>query len=76
MENKPDPEAIKIIKRVYEALLLAHERLTDVVYTPEDNFGGEDKLERTKEDIEELCEHYPWLCELGKGFIVGGGFEF
>ena len=58
MENKPDPEAIKVIKKVYEALLLAHERLTDVVYVPGDNYG-EDKLERTREDIEELCEHYP-----------------
>ena len=68
MENKLGPEAIK---RVYKALLLAHERLADVAYTSEDNYG-EDKLERTREDIEKLCELYPWLRELGRGFMVGG----
>ena len=71
MENKPSPEAIKVINRVYKALLLAHERLADVVYASEDNYG-EDKLERTREDIEKLCEHYPWFCELGRGFMIGG----
>ena len=62
MEGKLSPEAIKVIKRVYKALLLAHERLADVVYASKGNY--EDKLERTREDIEELCEHYPWFCEL------------
>ena len=62
MEGKLSPEAIKVIKRVYKALLLARERLADVVYASKGNY--EDKLERTREDIEELCEHYPWLCEL------------
>ena len=71
MENKLSLEAINVIKRVYKALLLAHERLADVVYASEDNYG-EDKLERTREAIEELCEHYPWLRELGRGFVVGG----
>ena len=71
MENKLIPAVIKVIKGVYKALLLAHERLADVVYTSEDNYG-EDKLERTREDIEELCDHYPWLRELGRGFMVGG----
>ena len=71
MENKLSPEAIKIIKILYKALLLTHERLADVVYASEDNYG-EDKLERTKKNIEELCEHYPWLHELGSGFMVGG----
>ena len=71
MENKLSPEAIKVIKTVYKALLLAHERLADVVYASEDNYG-EDKLERTREDIEKLCDHYPWLRELGRGFMVGG----
>ena len=52
MENKLSPEAIKVIKRVYKALLLAQERLADVVYASKDNYG-EDKLERTREDIEE-----------------------
>ena len=58
MENKLSPEAIKVIKRVYNALLLAHERLANIVYASEDNYG-EEKLERTREDIEKLCEHYP-----------------
>ena len=71
MENKLNPETIKVIKRVYKALLLAHERLADGVYASEDNYG-EGKLERTRKDIEELCEHYPWLRELGRGFMVGG----
>ena len=71
MENKLSSEAIKVIKGVYKALLLAHERLADVFYASEDNYA-EGKLERTREDIEELCEHYPWLRELGRGFMVGG----
>ena len=58
MENKLSAEAIKVIKRVYNALLLAHERLANIVYASEDNYG-EEKLERTREDIEKLCEHYP-----------------
>ena len=70
MENKLSPEAIKVIKNLYKALLLTHERLADVVYASEDNYG-EDKLERTKKDIEQLCEHYPWLCELGRSRWVG-----
>ena len=28
---------------------------------------GEDKLERTPDDINNLCEKYIWLCELGRG---------
>ena len=71
MENKLSPEAKKVIKGVYKALLLVHERLADVFYALEDNYG-EDKLERTKEDIEKLCEHYLWFRELGRGFMVGG----
>ena len=70
MENKLSPEAIKVIKRVYNALLLARERLANIVYASEDNYG-EEKLERTREDIEKLCEHYPWLRELDRGFMVG-----
>ena len=46
MENKLSPEAIKVIKKVYKALLLAHERFADVVYASKDNYG-EDKLEKT-----------------------------
>ena len=71
MENKLSPEAIKVIKNLWKALLLTNMRLTDVVYASGDNFG-EDKLERSNNDIEQLCEHYPWLRELGKGFMVGG----
>ena len=71
MENKLSPEAIKVIKRVHKALLLAHERLADVVYASEDNYG-EDKLERTRENIKKLCDHYPWHRELGSGFMVDG----
>ena len=71
MENKLSPEAIKVIKNLYKTLLLTHERLVDAVYTSKDNYG-EDKLERIREEIEQLCEHYPWLRELGKGFMVGG----
>ena len=71
MENKPSLEAIKVIKNLWKTLLLTHERLADVVYASEDNYG-EDKLERTREDIEKLCEHYPWLHELGRSFMVGG----
>ena len=71
MENKLSPEAIKVIKNLWKALLLTNMRLTDVVYASGDNFG-EDKLERSNNDIEQLCEHCPWLRELGKGFMVGG----
>ena len=71
MENKLRPEAIKVIKNLWKTLLLTHERLADVLYASEDNYG-EDKLERTREAIEELCEHYPWLRGLSRGFMVGG----
>ena len=43
--------AIEIIKKVYQALLLAKERLADVVYGSEDQWG-EDKLKRTLDDID------------------------
>ena len=71
MENKLSPEAIKVIKNLYKALLLTNMWLTDVVYASGDDFG-ENKLERSNNDIEQLCEHYPRLRELGKGFMVGG----
>ena len=58
MENKLSPEAIKVIKNLWKALLLTNMRLTDVVYASGDNFG-EDKLERSNNDIEQLCEHCP-----------------
>ena len=43
--------AIEIIKKVYQALLLAKERLADVGYGSEDQWG-EDKLKRTLDDID------------------------
>ena len=53
----------------YQAFLLAKERLADVVYGSEDQWG-EDKLKRTLNDIDELCKKYPWLRELGRGYMI------
>ena len=47
--------AIEIIKKVYQALLLAKERLPDVVHGGEDQWG-EDKLRRMLDDINKLCK--------------------
>ena len=58
-----------IIKKVYQALLLAKERLSDVVDTSEDQYG-EDKLRRTLDNIDDLNNKYPWLSELGKGYMI------
>ena len=69
MEDCVPKCAIEIIKKVYQALLLADERLADVVYVSEDQWG-EDKLKRTRDDIDELCKKYPWLCELCRGYMV------
>ena len=69
MEDCVPKCAIEIIKKVYQALLLADERLADVVYVSEDQWG-EDKLKRTRDDIDELCKKYPWFRELGRGYIV------
>ena len=60
MEDCVLKDAIEIIKKVYQALLLAKERFADVVYSREDQWG-EDKLKRTLDDIVELCKKYPWL---------------
>ena len=60
---------VEIIKKVYQGLLLAEERLADVVYCSEDQWG-EDKLKRVHDDIDELCKKYPWFHELGRGFMV------
>ena len=51
---------IEIIKNIYQALLLAKERLADVVYGSEDQWG-KDNFKRTLDDIDELCKKYPWL---------------
>ena len=55
-----DATSINIIKKVYQALLRAKDRLADVV----DDYYGEDKLEMTLNDVENLCEKYPWLRQL------------
>ena len=55
--------AIEIIKKVYQALLLAKERVADVVYGSKDQWG-EDKLKRTLDDVDELCKKYSWFREL------------
>ena len=62
-ELKSD-NAIEIIKKVYQDLLLEKERLADVVYSSEDELKG------TLDDIDELCKKYPWLCELGRGYMI------
>ena len=62
-ELKSD-NAIEIIKKVYQDLLLEKERLADVVYS------SEDKLKGTPDDIDELCKKYPWLRELGRGYMI------
>ena len=61
---------IEIIKKVYQALLLAKERLADVVYGSEDQWG-EDQLKWTLDDIDKLCKKYPWLLELGRVYMIG-----
>ena len=40
-----------------------------MVYGSEDQWG-DGKLKRTRDDIDELCKKYPWLCELGRGYMV------
>ena len=74
MENcvSKEPEGnnvIEIMKKVYQVLLLAEERLSDVVYGSEDQWH-EDKLKRTRDDIDKLCKKHPWLPELGRGYMV------
>ena len=52
-----------MVSKVYQTLLFAKERLADVVYGSEDQWG-EGKLKRTLDDIDELCKKYPWLREV------------
>ena len=61
MENCILKGTIEIIKKVCQALLLEGERLSNVVYGHEDQWGR-DKLKRTRDGINELCKKYPWLC--------------
>ena len=46
-------DALEMVNRVYQALLLAKERHADVVYSSDDQWG-EDRLKRTLDDINEL----------------------
>ena len=69
MENCVSKDVIETIKKVYQALLLVEERLSDVVYDSEDQWG-EDKPKRARNDIDELCKKYPWFRELGRGYMV------
>ena len=55
MENCVSKDAIEIIKKVYQPPFLAEERLADVVYGSEDQLD-EDKLKRTRDDIDGLCK--------------------
>ena len=48
---------------------MAEEKLSDVVYGSEDPWDV-GKLKRTPDDIDELCKKYPWLRELGRGYMV------
>ena len=56
-------DVIQMVNKVCQALLLAKERLADVVYGSEDQ-QGEDRLKRTLNDIDELCKKYPWPREV------------
>ena len=69
MEDCVSKDAIEIIKKIYQALLSAEEIVADVVYGSEDQWS-EDKLNRACDDIDELCKKYPWLRELGRGYMV------
>ena len=69
MEDCVSKDAIEIIKKIYQDLLSAEEIVADVVYGSEDQWS-EDKLNRARDDIDELCKKYPWLRELGRGYIV------
>ena len=69
MENCVSKGDIEIIKKVHQALLLAKERIGDVVYDSEDQWD-EDKLKRTLDDIDELCKKYPWLRELARRYMI------
>ena len=58
----------EIIGRLYRALLRSYDKHADVT-----NFNSEyeeKKLQATTDEINELCENYPWLRELGKDFLI------
>ena len=61
--------SIEITKKVYQVLLVAQERLANVVSSSEDQWG-EDKIKRTLDDIDEIYKKYPWHRELGRGYMI------
>ena len=61
--------AIEIIKKYTKSFCWQKKRLSDVVYSSEDQWG-EDKLKWTLDDIDESCKKYPWLRELGRGYMM------
>ena len=69
MENLVSKDAIQITKKVHQARLLVEEGLSDVVYGSEDQWA-EEKLKRTRNDIDELCKKHPWLSELARGYML------
>ena len=69
MEDCVSKAAIEIIKKLYQTLLLAEERPSDVVYGSEDQWG-EAKLKMTRDDIDELGKKYPWVRELSRGYLI------
>lgn len=60
-------DAKEITKKVYQALLLAKKR--HALYSSRDQWS-EDKLEKTLDDIYELCLKYQLLCDLGRGHTI------
>ena len=69
MEDCVSKDPTEIIKKVHQALFLAEEKLFDVVYGSEDQWDV-GKLKRIPDDIDHLCKKYPWLRELGRGYMV------
>ena len=57
MENciSKSDNSLEIIKKAYQPLFLAQERLADVVYGSEDEWD-EDKLKKIPDEIDELCK--------------------
>ena len=64
-----NPDAIEITKKVFQALVSTRERLLDVVCSSKDQ-QGEDKLEKTLDDIDELYEKYTWFYKLGRQYVI------
>ena len=61
-------DALEMVNRVYQALLLAKERHADVVYSSDDQWG-EDRLKRTLDDINELHKKI-LMASWGTGYTI------